>query len=127
MRALYKWFTHGGFNSDGSREPWRSPHATRAPIEVIVIRCFGVAWLASFLVGTVSTRPYPELRGRGAVILLAIIVLIAAAVATQPQNPAVPVWRRVTALVGVTIAAAVLAALQPHGTWQTGPVLVGLI
>ncbi len=28
---------------------------------------------------------------------------------------------------GVTMAAAVLAALQPHGTWETGPVLVGLI
>ena len=73
MLALFKWFTHGGFNADGSREPWRSPYATRAPIEVIVVRCFGVAWLVSFLVGTVSTRPYPELHGRGAVILLAII------------------------------------------------------
>ena len=51
-------------------------------------------------------------------ILLAIIALIAAAVATQPQTPALPVWRRVAALMGVTMAAAVLAALQPHGTWE---------
>ena len=39
----------------------------------------------------------------------------------------VPVRRRVAALVGVTAAAAALAVLQPHGTWQNGPLLVGII
>ncbi len=117
MRALLGWFTRSGFGSDGMR----------APIEVIVMRCFGVVWLASFMVGTVTTRPSPGLHGRGAGVLLAMVGLVAAAAATQPRRADVAVWRRVAALGGVTVAAAVLAALQPNGGWQTGPVLVGLI
>jgi len=116
MRGFYKWFTQG-----------IDPDGRRAPAEVIVIRCFGMAWLALVLLSTISTRPHPGLHGRGAAILVALIALIAAAVASRPQDADLPPWRRIAALVGVTAAAAVLAALQPSGGWQTGAVLVALI
>jgi signal transduction histidine kinase len=133
MLRLFRWFTQrgglsqSGLDSDTTRVPWLSTDATRAPIEAIVIRCFGVAWLVSILAGTVVTRPHPGLQGRGVVILLAVIALVAATIATQPQDARLPVRRRVLALVGVTAAAAVLAVLQPNGTWQNGPLLVGII
>ncbi len=117
MRALYKWFTRSGLD----------PVTRRAPIEVIVMRCFGVAWLASILAGTVLTRPHPGLHGRGAIILLALIALVAAAVSTQPQHADVPASRRIAGLIGVTAAAAALAVMQPNGAWESGAVLVGLI
>ncbi len=91
------------------------------------MRCFGVAWLVSFLLGTVLTRPNPGLHGRGAVVLSAVIGLVVAAVATRPQDAGVPVRQRIAGLVGVTAAAAELAALQPNGSWQNGPLLVGII
>ncbi len=49
MFRIYKWFTRSGF-SDGE---------ATAPVEAIVLRCFGVAWLAQCLVGTFATKPYP--------------------------------------------------------------------
>jgi signal transduction histidine kinase len=117
MFALYKWFTRSGLDSEHGR----------APIEVIAMRCFGLGWLGLFLAGTLTTHPYPALHGRGAVILLALVGLVVAAVATQPQKADMAVWRRVAALVGVTAATALLAGLQPAGPWQNGPLLVGLI
>ena len=76
---------------------------------------------------TVLTRPHPGLHGRGAIILLALIALVAAAVSTQPQHADVPASRRIAGLIGVTAAAAALAVLQPNGAWESGAVLVGLI
>jgi signal transduction histidine kinase len=121
MFRIYKWFTRSGF-SDGE---------ATAPVEAIVLRCFGVAWLALCLVGTFATKPYPGLHGRGAVILVATIALVAAAVSTQPQRlpkrPDMPTPRLIVALIAVTAAAAVLAAVQPHGVWSSGPLFVGII
>ncbi|MGH2864304.1 MAG: sensor histidine kinase [Solirubrobacteraceae bacterium] len=128
MFALYKWLTRGLPDPDRARAPWEGLQTTRTPIEAIVIRCFGVAWLVLSVAGTISSRPHPGLHGRGAAILLALIALILSAVLTQPLRlTGLPVWRRIAALVGVTAAAAVLAALQPDGAWQSGPVLVGII
>jgi signal transduction histidine kinase len=138
MLALYKWLTRGISGEDiSSEDPMRAPWldsaangstAMRSPIEAVVIRCFGLVWLALALAGTVSTRPHPGLHGRGATILVALIALIGFAVLTQPLRfTGLPVRRRVAALVGLTAAAAVLAALQPDGSWQSGPVFVGIV
>jgi signal transduction histidine kinase len=109
------------------RRPWLSLDPKRRSIEAMVMRWFGLAWLTLFLVGAITTKPYPGLHGSGAVILLALIALVASAIAAKAWDAGVPVRRRVAALVGVTLAAAVLAALQPSGTWQNGPLLVGII
>jgi signal transduction histidine kinase len=128
MSALSTWLTRGVPSADPMRAPWIGADTTRSPIEAIAIRCFGVAWLILSVVGTFSTRPHPGLDGRGAGILFALAALIVAAVSTQPLRfTGLPVSQRVGALMGVTAAAAALAVLQPHGTWQSGPVFVGII
>ena len=126
MRFLRTW---PPFVASGPTEPpgsLFSPDGRGAPLEATVIRCFGVAWLVLILVGGAASNPHPALHGRGGLILLALLALLAFTVSAQPWT-VVPVRRRVAALVGVTAAAAALAVLQPHGSWQNGPLLVGII
>ncbi len=118
MLAIYQRFTrNSGF---GSNEAY-------PPVEAIVLRCFGLVYLAVFLAETFTTRPYPGLHGRGAVVLVATIAFVAAALGTQPRRSNVPEWRRIAALASVTAAAAVLAAAQPNGIWTAAPYFVGAI
>ena len=117
MAAFYKWFTRSGLN----------PDLPQASFEVIMLRCFVIADLVLFVAASVTTRPEPGFHGRGVVILLAMIALVVAALTTRPLNASLPVSRRVSALIGVTAAAAVLAVLQPNGSWQAGAVFVGVI
>ena len=133
MLALYKWLSRRISSEDPMRAPWMNSDSagsseSRTPIEVVVMRCFGLAWLVLAIAGTFSTRPHPGLHGRGLAILVALVALIISGVLTQPLRfTGLPTWRRVAALVGLTAAAAVLAALQPDGTWQSGPVFVGIV
>jgi signal transduction histidine kinase len=99
----------------------------RAPLEAVVLRFFLAIDLVAFLAGTFSAKPHPGLAGRGLVIVLVTIALLAAALAARPANADTPVWRRIAALFAVTAATAVLATLQPHGAWQAGPVFVGIV
>jgi signal transduction histidine kinase len=117
MIAIYRWLTRSGFNQGEDT----------APAEVIVLRCFGLAYLVVFVVEVFTTRPYPGLHGRGAAVLAAMIVLVVAAVGAQPQRSDISVRRRVAALAAVTAASAVLAALQPHGFWPAGAYYVGIV
>lgn len=78
MAAFYRWFTRS----------WLDPDLPRASLEVIVLRCFVIADLVLFLAATVATRPEPGFHGRGVVILLAMIALIVAALATRPLTRA---------------------------------------
>jgi signal transduction histidine kinase len=116
MIALYRWITRG-----------LGPSETKAPAEAIVLRCFGLVYLAAFLVDTFTSRPYPGLHGRGAVILAATIAVVTAVIGTQPQRSDLPVRRRIAALLAMTAAAAVLAAAQPHGLWTAAPVFVAIV
>jgi signal transduction histidine kinase len=117
MLAIYRWLTASKFG----------PSGTRASAEAIVLRGFGTAYLVVFLVETFTSRPYPGLHGRGAVILAATIAFVAAAVSTQPQRPDISPRRRIGALLAMTAAAAVLAAVQPHGIWTVGPIFVAIV
>jgi signal transduction histidine kinase len=108
-------------------KPWYAPVEGRLRLEVVVMRLFGTAWLVGVMVAVVRGRPRPGLHGEGAIVLAALVALYASAVASRPWRP-LPVGTRVAALLGVTAASAVLAALQPDaGTWQNGPLLVALI
>ncbi|HTU77881.1 MAG TPA: histidine kinase [Solirubrobacteraceae bacterium] len=122
MLALWKWFTQS--RSRGAGLGFNDGHA---PVELIVLRCFGLVWLGVVVLGTAATKPHPALHGRGLAILAATIALVAAALSTWPPNARVSARGRVAALVCVTLAAAVLVTLQPHGLWQAGPVFVGII
>src|ERR1700722_16343328 len=99
MKRFVSSFTHSRWGPPGSR----------APIEAIILRSFGVAWLLIVIVGTFTTRPHPGFHGRGAVILGATVVLLIAALSTQPQSRAVAPWKRMATLATVVAAAAVLA------------------
>jgi signal transduction histidine kinase len=108
-------------------KPWYAPVEGRLRLEVIVMRLFGTAWLIGVMVEVVRGHPHPGLHGHGAIALVALVALYGFAVASRPWKP-LPTSTRVAALLGVTAASAVLAALQPDaGTWQNGPLLVGLI
>lgn len=117
MIGIYKWFTGSRFG----------PGGTRASAEAIVLRCFGIAYLVVFLVETFTSRPYPGLQGRGAIILAATIAFVAAAVASQPQRADLSMRRRIAALLALTAAAAVLAVVQPHGIWTAAPFFVAIV
>jgi signal transduction histidine kinase len=117
MLLIYRWLTRSRL--DGSE--------MTLPAEAVALRCLGLGYLAVFLVETLTTRPYPGLHGRGALILLALIVFVLGAVCTQPQSHDMAVWRRVLALAVVTAATAVLSGLQPNGIWSVGPYIVAFM
>jgi signal transduction histidine kinase len=117
MLAIYRWFT--GRRSDSGK--------TGAFAEAIVLRSFGIAYVVVFLVETFTSRPYPGLHGRGAVILAATIAFVAAAAGTQPQSPDLSARRRVGALLAVTAASAVLAVVQPQGIWTAAPIFIAIV
>ena len=116
MLAIYRWLSRSGFDDEAS-----------LPVEAVVLRTLGLVYLAVFLVETFTTTPYPGFNGRGAAILTATIVFVAAAVASQPRRADVSTWRRIAALAGVTAAAAALGALQPNGIWAGGPYFVAIM
>jgi signal transduction histidine kinase len=117
MLAIYKWFTGRRFGPDG----------TRASAEAIVLRGVGVAYLVAFLLDTFTSRPHPGFQGRGAVILAATLVFVLAAICTQPQRGCVSARQRIAALAVLTVAAAVLAVVQPHGIWTAAPIFVAIV
>jgi signal transduction histidine kinase len=117
MLAIYRWFTGSRFG----------PSETNASAEAIALRCFGIAYLVAFLVETFTSRPYPGLHGRGAVVLAATIAFVAAAVDSQPQQADLSARRRVAALLAMTAAAAVLAVVQPDGIWTAAPIFVAIV
>jgi signal transduction histidine kinase len=126
MDALRAWLKGTGPGSGEGPVPWLGVGAPRVPVEAIVVRFVGAAWLVLVVLGVVLTRPHPGLHGRGVYIALSLVALLLFSLGSEPWA-VVSVRRRLATLVGITAAAAVLAALQPNGTWQNGPVLVGII
>jgi signal transduction histidine kinase len=116
MKRFIRSFTHSRWGPPGAK----------APVEAVILRSFGVAWLAIVIAGTFTTRPHPAFHGRGAVILAATVVLLISALSTQPQSREVAKWKRMATLATVVAAAAVLAIEQRNGVWQSGPILAAI-
>jgi signal transduction histidine kinase len=116
MLAFYRWVTRGF-----------GPSEISASVEAIALRCVGLVYLGLFLVDTFTSRPYPGLHGRGAVILAATIAIVAAVISAQPQRSDVAVPRRIASLLALTAAAAVLVVAQPHGIWTAAPGFVAIV
>jgi signal transduction histidine kinase len=118
MRGVYGWLTGRdfGFKRNG-----------RAPLEAVVLRCFGAAYLTVILVDTFATKPRPGFEGRGLLILLATVAMVAATLAALKQPPGLSPARRFGAIALVTACSGLLAAAQPNGIWEAGPVFVGII
>jgi signal transduction histidine kinase len=117
MTTLYHWFTRR----------WLGIGEARAPVEAVVLRLLGLAYLVAFIVDTFATGPAPGLHGRHAVVLAALVVFVFAAVAAQPQRTTLPPWRLAATLLVVAAASAVLAVVQPNGIWPAGPYFVGIM
>lgn len=127
MTAALRSLLASGPRSNELRTIWRAPGSPATPVELVVMRLFGAAWLVLVLLEAALNRPRPGLHGRGAEVLAALVALCACAVAAKPWS-AVPAWRRAAALVGVTTGAVALAVLKPDsGSWPNGPLLVGII
>ncbi len=118
MRGVYRWLTGRdfGFKRDG-----------RVPLEAVVLRCFGAAYLTVILIDTFATKPRPGFDGRGLLILLATVAMVAATLAALKQRPGLSPARRFGAIALVTACSGLLAAAQPNGIWEAGPVFVGII
>jgi len=115
MLALYRWFTR------------RNVAGLTLPVEAVVLRCIGLAYLTAFVVGTFVTKPHVAPHGRGLGIVLALVAFVSGAVATQPRVPDLSKRRVLAAFALVTAATAALAALQPHGLWEAAPGFVGIM
>jgi signal transduction histidine kinase len=116
LRSFIHWFTRGGFDPD-----------ERAPVEAIILRSLGLVYLVGFILGTVATHPHPGLSGRGPVILVAMVALVACAIGSMRFSFSAPAWRKIALLMGVTAASATLGGLQPKGIWQAGPYFVVIV
>jgi len=129
MRELREWF------APTVPRPDTAGGMMRAPLEVVVMRGFGTAWLLTFVLGTTLTSPHPGLSGRSLGILVAMIVLLSLAVTAllalsalgRPLEVHGSPRLQMAGLLLITAAAAALAVLQPNGPWEDGPVLVGII
>lgn len=111
----------------------------RAPIEAAILRGLGTSWLIALLVITFIVAPHPGFEGRGLLVLLAFLAMVAASIASQPnrrmrlsQPPGVVPGpenstRSVLALLGVLVGAAGLALAQPNGAWIAGLYFVAIM
>jgi signal transduction histidine kinase len=97
------------------------------PLEALILRFVGIVYLAFFVLVTLTTRPAPALHGRGAAVLVALIVFAASALAVQPRAARTGDRWRIAALLAITGASAALAVAQPKGIWPAGPYYVGIM
>jgi signal transduction histidine kinase len=118
MRYLYRWITGRGIRG--------RPDAA-LPLEAVVLRCFGLAYMTLILVDTFVTKPRPSFEGRGIVILLATLAMVGATLIALTQPRARRHVRSLVAIALVTVCSGVLAGTQPNGIWEAGPVFVGII
>jgi signal transduction histidine kinase len=116
LRSFVQWFTRGGFDPD-----------QRAPAEAIILRSLGLVYLGLFIATTVAVHPHPGLSGKGPVILVAMVALVACAVGSMGFSLNAPASRKIALLMGITAASATLGGLQPKGIWQAGPYFVVIV
>jgi signal transduction histidine kinase len=120
MSAIYKWFTQSWL----TRVPGG---ADSHPVEATALRLFALFIVTLFVIVTFTSTPHPGVQGRGALVLIAAVVLVASAIAAKPHRTGTSTRRVIVSLLGVTVASAVLAALQPNGIWTAGPYYVGIM
>jgi signal transduction histidine kinase len=128
IRGFGNWLLHG---SPSSSSP--GPGKLGASGEAIALRSVSLLVLLAFIAKTLTTAPYPGLAGSSAVLVLVSFVVFVIAVvgtvvvvvasAAQPRLQGVQ-YLLIALLLVLTGASAVLAAVQPNGSWQLGPALI---
>jgi len=120
------WRFFSSANWAGPRDQVWTFGDQRVPPEVAFLRMIGFGYFVLIVVGTATTRTHPALHGRGIAVTLALIVLVVAVVIANPRASVTP-QTRIGALALVTVAAAVLAAVQPNGLWEATPYYVAIV
>jgi signal transduction histidine kinase len=127
LTPLIEWFKNGLTTTD--RETDRNLASSR---EAIGLRALAVLVLGAFIDKAFNTAPEPGTHGRGAAILVAnlgfVFVVAAGVFATtrRSRRAEVELWPYVL-LVAMTVASGALEALQPNGSWETGPYIVAIL
>ncbi len=123
MRRLYRAWLGRSIG-----EPGRA-----GPVEAAVLRSIGVAWLVAVVVVTFTVHPRPG-HGRGLIVLGGLALLLVGAAVARPHwrgrgeaAPCVNTHRTIGALLAVTVGAATLGLVQPHGIWLAGPYFVAIV
>ncbi|MDQ6777831.1 MAG: histidine kinase, partial [Actinomycetota bacterium] len=96
------------------------------PPELVFLRMLGIGYLVLIIVATTTTRTRPDLHGRGLAVMLALITLVVSLVVNNPRAFDRQLRTRLVAFAVTTIAAAVLAAVQPNGLWEATPYFVAV-
>jgi signal transduction histidine kinase len=117
-RRIYRYFAFGGV--------WTPDNQSPSP-EVVFLRMLGLGYLVLIIVGTFTTRTHPGLHGRGLVVTLALVALVVTLVVNNPRAFNRSTRARLLAIAGTTIAAAVLASVQPNGLWEATPYFVAVV
>ena len=107
----------------------------RLPAEVIPLRAIGISFLIAYAITTWLVHPRPGLHGRGLVVLLGFVLLVASVIVSrptrvriaEPPTDAAEVRRTVAGLSGVIAGTILLAIEQPNGMWEAGPYLVAIM
>lgn len=127
LATLLNWFRYGGAPAR-SAAPWRPSSSP----EAVTLRAVSLLVLAAFVVKTLNTAPQPGFGGEAGAVLAALVVFVVvviasvAVLAASSAQPRVqgPQLSLIALLLALTAASAVLAAVQPNGSWQLGPALV---
>jgi signal transduction histidine kinase len=105
---------------------WATSNEPVSP-ELVFLRMLGLGYLVLIIVATVTTRTRPDLHGRGLVVMLALITLVVSLVVNNPRAFDRQMRIRLAAFAVTTIAAGVLAAVQPNGLWEATPYFVAVV
>ncbi len=115
---VWRYFSAGGV--------WSTANEAVSP-ELVFLRMLGLGYLVLVIVGTATTSTRPGLHGRGLVVLLALIALVVSLVVNNPRAFDRSTRGRLAAFAVTTVAAAVLAAVQPNGLWEATPYFVAVV
>jgi signal transduction histidine kinase len=105
------------------------------PAEVVPLRVIGLAFLLAFAITSWEQHPRPALHGRGLLVLIGFLLLVASIFFARPsrvrlfdaKSDPVEVRRTLVGLAGVIAGTIVLALEQPDGMWEAGPYLVAIM
>jgi signal transduction histidine kinase len=125
-KRVWRFFSSSNWSATPKDAVWTKP-GERVPPEVVFLRMIGLGYLVLIILSTVTTRTHPALQGRGLVVTLALIALVASIVVNNPRSITKSTSTRLMAFGVTTIAAAVLAAVQPNGLWEVTPYYVAVV
>jgi signal transduction histidine kinase len=125
-KRVWRFFASSNWSATPNDAVWTSRGESVSP-EIVFLRMIGIGYFVLIIVGTATTHTHPALHGRGLAVTLALIALLASLVVNNPRSMEKPTSTRLMAFAVTTIAAAVLAAIQPNGLWEATPYFVAIV